>query len=208
MVAAPLVRLNPPEGIRFRPPRRPEPPKSYDHSVMPSFAASLRHIRRCRASSGVWMPAVEDFGLDVLAVTPRRHEELRRRIVELVVSLRRFAATATRRRHSAAAAATISRRLGDRVVLVAGDDELQAAIVASLPVTGGTGSTPAAFSAAIAPPVPSLAATIPLISSPKRVIWPACPFLCLRRRPIQRVEFGERLKGRSALERAIDARRG
>ena len=48
-----------------------------------------------------------------------------------------------------------------------------AAIVASLPVTGGTGSTPAAFSAAIAPPpVPSFAATMPRMSAPKRWIWP------------------------------------
>ena len=49
-----------------------------------------------------------------------------------------------------------------------------AAMVASLPVTGGSGVTPAAFSAATAPPaVPSLAATMPLIWSPKRVICPA-----------------------------------
>ena len=45
--------------------------------------------------------------------------------------------------------------------------------MASLPVTGGTGLTPAALSAAIAaPPVPSLAATTPTIFFPKRVIWP------------------------------------
>ena len=55
-----------------------------------------------------------------------------------------------------------------------------AAIVASLPVTGGTGSTPAALKAAMAPPpVPSLAATTPTMSAPKRVIWPlvhSCAF--------------------------------
>ena len=46
-------------------------------------------------------------------------------------------------------------------------------MVASLPVTGGTGLTPAALNAAIAPPpVPSLAATTPTIRLPKREIWP------------------------------------
>ena len=48
-----------------------------------------------------------------------------------------------------------------------------AAIVASLPLTGGTGLTPAALKAAIVPPaVPSLAATTPTICDPKRVTCP------------------------------------
>ena len=73
----------------------------------------------------------------------------------------------------AAAAATIS--VGLEIVLYWSPAMMScsAAIVASLPVTGGTGSTPAALNAAMAPPaVPSLAATTPTIWSPKRVIWP------------------------------------
>ena len=46
----------------------------------------------------------------------------------------------------------------------------KAATVASSPVSGGTGLTPAALKAATAPPpVPSLAATTPMMSAPKRV---------------------------------------
>ena len=78
-------------------------------------------------------------------------------------------ATAT----SAAAPATIS--LGLLMVLYWSPAMMSCspAMVASLPVTGGTGSTPAALKAAIAPPaVPSLAATTPTIFLRKREIWP------------------------------------
>ena len=84
-----------------------------------------------------------------------------------VSPVRNFAAT------FAAAAPTISE--GFEMVLYWSPAMIScsAAIVASLPVTGGSGSTPAALSAAIAPPpVPSLAATMPTIWSPKRGIWP------------------------------------
>jgi hypothetical protein len=73
----------------------------------------------------------------------------------------------------AAAAATIS--LGLEMVLYWSPAMIScsAAMVASLPVTGGTGLTPAALKAAMAPPpVPSLAATTPTIWAPKRAIWP------------------------------------
>ena len=47
------------------------------------------------------------------------------------------------------------------------------AMVASLPVTGGTGFTPAALNAAmVPPPVPSLAATTPAIRPGNRAICP------------------------------------
>ena len=71
----------------------------------------------------------------------------------------------------AAAAATIS--LGLEMVLYWSPEMISCrpAVVASLPVTGGTGLTPAALKAAIAPPpVPSLAATTPSIFVPKREI--------------------------------------
>ena len=57
-----------------------------------------------------------------------------------------------------------------------------AASSASWPVTGGTGLTPPALNAAMAPPpVPSLAAKTPAISSPNWVIWPLHPVLRLVR---------------------------
>jgi hypothetical protein len=74
----------------------------------------------------------------------------------------------------AAAAATISDGLEMVLYWSPAMMSCSAAIVASFPVTGGTGCTPAALKAAMAPPpVPSLAATTPLILSPKRVICPA-----------------------------------
>jgi hypothetical protein len=74
---------------------------------------------------------------------------------------------------SAAAAATIS--LGLEMVFSWSPAMMSCspATVASFPVTGGTGLTPAALSAAMAPPaVPSLAATMPTIFLPNRETWP------------------------------------
>ena len=59
-------------------------------------------------------------------------------------------------------------------------------------MTGGTGFTPPALNAAIAPPpVPSLAATTPTIFEPNRVIWPATQFCAASGFQSGRVVLGE-----------------
>ena len=105
----------------------------------------------------------------------------------------------------AAAAATISDGLEIVLYWSPAMISCSAAIVASLPVTGGTGSTPAALKAAMAPPpVPSLAATTPRMFVAEAGDLAARPFLRLRRRPVRRVELGQR-RVAAVVEPGVDA---
>jgi hypothetical protein len=105
---------------------------------------------------------VEDLRLEVLRRDDNgRHEELRRRVVELPSRLRRLALDQLERDLGGSGSDDLA-RLGDRVVLIAGDDQLQRRNGRVVAGDGGTGLTPAALNAAIAPPpVPSFAATRP-----------------------------------------------
>src|ERR1035437_5432273 len=78
--------------------------------------------------------------------------------------------------HTASAAAPAGTSLGLEIVLYWSPEMMYGspASMASFPLTGGTGFTPLALKAAIAPPaVPSLAAATPRILFPNRVICPA-----------------------------------
>ena len=150
-------------------------------------------IAPVQSSAGGVDALVEDLGLDVLACDDRRHEELGRRVVERRLRLRRLALEQLHRDIGRRGRDDLG-RLGDGVVLVARDDQLQRRdrrVVAGdrrhrIDAGRLEGRDRAAAGAVIgghdAEDVGAEAGDLA-----------ARPFLRLRRRPVRRVELGQRL---------------